>query len=131
LEGLWNFTTHFPIASQALDTLPKHATYKTVHQAMVNDNRNKDESVVRTFLRNEGVRDLKWLERHGRCQDHLYPDKSTLLQAGRGAFASHNLPKGTIVGYSPLIHMGNNRKLWDIQYKEPQTSTTTTRGARK
>jgi hypothetical protein len=131
LEGLWNFTTHFPIASQALDTLPKHATYKTVHQAMVNDNRNKDESVVRTFLRNEGVRDLKWLERHGRCQDHLYPDKSTLLQAGRGAFASRNLPKGTIVGYSPLIHMGNNRKLWDIQYKEPQTSTTTTRGARK
>jgi hypothetical protein len=130
LEGLWNFTTHFPIASQVLDTLPKHTTYKSVHQAMVN-NKNKDEGVVRTFLRNEGVRDLKWLERHGRCQDHLYPDKSTLTQAGRGAFASRNLPKGTIVGYSPLIHMGNNRKLWDIQYKEPQTTTTTTRSAGK
>jgi hypothetical protein len=52
------------------------------------------------------VRDLSWLQQHGYCQDHIKPGKSTIPQAGRGAFAVRKLPAGTIVGYSPLIHIG-------------------------
>ena len=114
-EGLWNLTTHFPTHSQVLDTLPPKP-WKDVMDAV--EHASTQESVVRKFLRQDGVRDLEWLKQHGRCQDHLKPGISTLPHAGRGAFASRNLPKGTIVGYSPLIHMGNNRQLWDIEYSD-------------
>jgi hypothetical protein len=30
---------------------------------------------------------------------------STIPSAGRGAFATRDLPEGTVVGYAPLIHM--------------------------
>lgn len=118
-EGLWHLATHFPTQSEVMGNLPR-AEWNQVLQALQQqqDSDNNDESsIVRQFLRKEGVRDLEWLKKHGRCQDHIRPDISTIPQAGRGAFATRFLPKGTIVGYSPLIHMGNNRKLWEIKYK--------------
>ena len=120
-EGLWNFTKHFPTdLAKVLGTLPSKP-WKTVLQAVETKQQDDDEeSIVRFFLRQEGMRDLEWLKQRGYCQDHLYPSLSTIPQAGRGAFATRNLPKGTIVGYSPLIHMGNNRQLWDIQYRDPK-----------
>jgi len=123
VEGLWNFTTHFPTESQVLDNLPTKQPWSVVLEAM--EKKQEDESVVRNFLRNEGIRDLEWLKQNGRCQDHIYPALSTIPQAGRGAFATRNLPKGTIVGYSPLIHMGNNRQLWDIKYKDTENKRKT------
>jgi hypothetical protein len=59
------------------------------------------------------------LNENGYCQDHITPGHSKISQAGYGAFATRDLPKGTIVGYAPLIHIGEQgREIWDIVYEE-------------
>ena len=73
--------------------------------------------VTRHFIRKQGMRSIEWLKEHGRCTDHIRVGKSKIPQAGRGAFANRNLPKGTIVGYSPLIHVGlEGEDLYTIPY---------------
>ena len=122
-QGLWDFTTKdFPIRSLGLSNLPRGVTWKDIEPVLetklkakqekkdeVEDeditSHNKD-TTVREFLRNQSVRKLEWLNEYGYCQDHLKPGRSTIPQAGFGAFAYRALPKGTVVGYAPLVHVG-------------------------
>lgn len=54
------------------------------------------------------IRSLDWLERHGRCIDHLYLNASTVRQAGQGAFTRRYIPKGDTIITSPLLpHFGD------------------------
>ena len=54
---------------------------------------------------NQSVRDITWLEKHGTCMDNIRPGRSTIPQAGRGAFASRFIPKNSVVAPAPLIHI--------------------------
>ena len=61
---------------------------------------------------------VEWLEKHGRCADHIVPGPSLLPQAGRGGFAVRYLPQGTVVALLPLIHITDRKQLlgmWDIE----------------
>jgi len=79
---------------------------------------NLDKMVTRYFIREQSKKSLEWLQRYGRCCDHIRPGQSTIPQAGRGAFANRFLPKGTIVAYSPLIHVGvEGDKLFTVPYE--------------
>lgn len=49
------------------------------------------------------TRSTKWLREHGVCADHFHMNVSTLPQAGHGAFASHFLPKDTVVLPVPVL----------------------------
>jgi SET domain len=74
-------------------------------------------SIIRYFIRQQGKRSLEWLAENGRCCDHMRPGISTIPHAGRGAFAARDLPQGTIVGYSPLVHVGTHGlNLYNIPY---------------
>lgn len=44
-----------------------------------------------------------WLNENGICLDNIQQGKSTLPQAGRGAFARRRLKEGSIVSPSPVI----------------------------
>lgn len=110
-EGLWNFTKDFPYYSKVFTALPKR-NWSRVEEVVA----EKPTSITRRFIREDGVRDLQWLKDNGKCQDHIRPGRSTLTQAGRGAFATRFLPKGTVVGYAPLIHVGNARYIFNISY---------------
>lgn len=57
-----------------------------------------DDGVV-----HRGRRDVKWIQEHGICVDHLMVQKSRKKGVGRGAFAVRNIPKGSIVSASPLV----------------------------
>jgi hypothetical protein len=50
-------------------------------------------------------RDIEWLKTEGMCMDNLIAGASTIEHAGRGAFASRNLSKGTSIAPIPLIHI--------------------------
>ncbi|KAL7579563.1 hypothetical protein ACA910_007932 [Epithemia clementina (nom. ined.)] len=139
-EALWNFTKTFPVYSQAMTTLPRDLWSEVeqfVHESslLAEGQLPNDLSIVRHFLRKHYIRPLEWLQTHPNsyCQDHIRPDKSTIPQAGRGAFATRDLPAGTVVGYAPfatrdlpagtvvgyapLIHIGKDgRKIFDIEY---------------
>ena len=126
-QGLWEFMSkEFPIYSQAMTNLPR-APWSDV-EVYVNDvlasedeDEDEDASIVRHFLRKGYIRSLEWLQTHPNsyCQDHLKPGVSTIPQAGRGAFATRDLPAGTVVGYAPLIHIGKEgREIFHIEYSE-------------
>lgn len=90
LDRIYHATATFPHPSKIFSVLPpkRPAT--------------KD---ARDYWRSHYQVDLAWLQRHGKCQDHMRPGPSTIPHAGRGAFATRFLPKGTAVGYAPLIHV--------------------------
>ena len=58
-----------------------------------------------TFMyRNQDlIRSAKWLEEHGICVDNLYADKSTIPDAGRGAFASRKIHVNETIAPVPLV----------------------------
>ena len=47
----------------------------------------------------------KWLKKHGTCVDNLKSGPSTIPEAGRGAFATRKLPKGTVIAPMPMIQV--------------------------
>jgi hypothetical protein len=65
---------------------------------------------IKALRRKQAIRTREWLQQHGTCGDHLRADMSTLRQAGRGAFATRDLPRGTIVAHLPLIHIPERRR---------------------
>ena len=152
LEGLWNFTRDFPVNQNHIFTvLPRNVEWKEIasvldqkiqeqgvtgrledDDAVATTNGGEDDDgpqlydpanmVTRHFIRQQSKKPLEWLQRYGRCCDHIKPGISTIPQAGRGAFANRDLPKGTIVGYSPLVHVGlEGEQLFTIPYgsKDP------------
>lgn len=69
------------------------------------------------FLPNR-FRTPAWLEENGRCVDNIRPGQSTVRQAGKGAFATRNMAKGTVVAPLPLmhvqrLHMDVYKRIWD------------------
>jgi hypothetical protein len=118
-NGLWNLTSReFPYDSRILGALPQQ-NWTTVLRQIERHADGGEDSIVRHFIRNIGHRDVDWLKKEGKCQDHLRPGRSTIQQAGRGAFANRRLPKGTVVGYAPLVHIGKARPtLLNITYNE-------------
>merc|ERR1712176_1041473 len=47
------------------------------------------------YWADKGKVSLEFLQKEGKCQDHIVPGISTIPHAGRGAFAARDLPKGT------------------------------------
>lgn len=98
LERLWKVATSLH-PSRDFSVLPKELDW---YEFLT----TKSFLTTRDYWRSNSARSMEWLQANGKCQDHLKPGLSTIPQAGRGAFASRDLPKGTIVGYAPLIHIG-------------------------
>lgn len=55
------------------------------------------------------TRSLDFLKRHGKCLDNIRGGRSTVPGAGLGAFATRDLPAGTVVTASTLIHIPDKK----------------------
>ena len=53
----------------------------------------------------DSIRSLSWLKENGLCIDNIMPKRSTIPQAGKGAFATRHIPKGDVVAPAPLVHV--------------------------
>jgi len=53
-------------------------------------------------------RDVTWIRENGLCIDNISPGKSTLPQAGQGAFATRFMPLGDIISPAPLLQIMNS-----------------------
>ena len=142
MRGLWEFTRDFPVTTNHIFTvLPRNVEWNDIDAILEEKTKQaspqpveptedidgntvlplyeNDNMVTRHFIRQQGKRSMEWFQRYGRCCDHIRPGRSTVEQAGRGAFANRDLPKGTIVAYSPLVHVGlEGDKLFNIPYGE-------------
>mmetsp|Transcript_5305 Transcript_5305/g.9075 ORF Transcript_5305/g.9075 Transcript_5305/m.9075 type:complete len:559 (-) Transcript_5305:7-1683(-) len=92
---IWNMIVNSPYKSRPLAALPK--AYKTAVRAM-------DVGIMQTE-EELATHSVEYLEEHGKCLDHIHPQNTTIPHAGRGAFATRYLPKGTVVSSAPLIHI--------------------------
>jgi hypothetical protein len=122
LEGMWKFMVNFPLSSRPLSVLPKEWSRDLLRKAAINGKQRElgneeTESPSRVYWADKGMVTLEFLQKHGKCQDHMRPDKSTIPDAGRGAFATRNLPMGTVVGYAPLIHVAiRGEEIFTVSY---------------
>lgn len=64
------------------------------------------------------TRSIQWLNENGKCIDHIVPKQSTIGGAGHGAFAKRDLPKGTIITGSPLLHVPHYKIFHIYDYDE-------------
>ncbi len=86
LRTIWN-------ESRTLNALP--STLEELQLALEHD--------LTYIYQKNATRDVKWLQEHGTCIDHIVHRPSTIQGAGEGAFAKRTLPKGTIITGSPLL----------------------------
>jgi len=56
-------------------------------------------------------RDLSWLRENGQCMDGLEAKPSTIPEAGRGAFATHDFSKDEFVAPMPLLQIADREIL--------------------
>ena len=125
-DALWNLTSReFPLKAAMFSVLPR-ADWKRVKASLKERDdlekttaQQESFSVLGDYIRQTGTRSLEWLQENGKCQDHIEPGRSTIFQAGRGAFAARSLPKGTVVGFAPLVHIGEAAlDIWSIEYNK-------------
>jgi SET domain len=83
---------------------------------------------VKKLRTNESIRPLEWFETNGVCGDHLEGKRSTIPQAGYGAFSRRDLPEGTLVGGMPLIHI-IDRKVLNMFHVVSKIAVDTTKPA--
>jgi hypothetical protein len=50
------------------------------------------------------IQSLEWIEENGQCLDNIHPARSTVEQAGGGAFATRRVGKGQVIAPMPLLH---------------------------
>ena len=89
----------FPM-QRVWDSATLNAMPKTVEEATVVFH----EEIEMVYQPN-ATRSIDWLKENGKCVDNIISKQSTIKGAGRGAFASRDLPKGTVITGSPLHHI--------------------------
>ena len=52
----------------------------------------------------DAIRSAEWLEENGLCLDNIKEGRSTVKQAGRGAFATRTIEKDAVIAPMPLVH---------------------------
>jgi hypothetical protein len=122
LEGMWKFMVDFPLPSRPLSVLPKEWSRDVLRKASIKGKQREvgnmePESPSRAYWVDKGMVTLEFLQTNGKCQDHIRPDISTVPDAGRGAFATRDLPMGTVVGYAPLVHVAiRGEEVFTVSY---------------
>jgi len=70
-------------------------------------------------------RPVEWLRQHGHCVDHLRAGRSRLPHAGRGAFATRDLPAGSIVSPVPVLTLPKRETLDIVRERQDGTIVQT------
>lgn len=72
-------------------------------ELLVNYGAGWSDKISHDDLSGKTTRSVESLRQNGICLDHIQPGVSKILHAGRGAFATRDLPVGTVVAPVPLI----------------------------
>jgi hypothetical protein len=120
-RDLWKLIANWPYPSRTLNALPKKVEDAWI--AIQDD--------LTALYQPYAMRSEAYLEQYGKCFDHIKPERSTIAQAGRGAFAVRPLPQGTIITGTPLLHLPHKKvfDMYEFHHNETtgewETKTTT------
>ena len=79
------------------------------------------ETMAHQFSMNNLLpRSMDWILSAGKCLDNLTLQKSTVSDAGRGAFAQRFIPKGESIVMAPLLHIMDYKStfMYELKYDE-------------
>lgn len=93
-QSMFEFIKELPINQRILNALP---SYNDIPKAVANG--------IESLHQSASICPIPQLESTGRCLDNIQPGRSTLKDAGRGAFATRYLPSGSVITGSPLLHI--------------------------
>jgi hypothetical protein len=94
VSDLWQLMVDLPFRTGMFNALPPDMERLEIAH----------EKGIRAIHQASGMRQVAELDRIGRCLDKIHPEnRSTLSQAGRGAFASRHIEKGEVVIGTPLL----------------------------
>ena len=85
-----------------------------------NKNQQQKIETMMAFATTE-VRNITWIQENGLCLDNIIPKRSTLKQAGNGAFAQRFIPKGSVVVPVPLLPIMDRNAMDMIEIGEDQS----------
>jgi len=60
------------------------------------------KAIVDTTVTN---RNVKWIKEHGVCMEYISPGKSTIPEAGKGAFSKTSFKNGDLIAPAPLLQI--------------------------
>jgi hypothetical protein len=72
------------------------------------------------------IKSNKWLNKYGFCLDAIREGPSTIPNAGRGAFATRDIPKGETITVTPIVHVAST-DLLDMYPIKTESSDSTTK----
>lgn len=88
----------------------------------------KSEKVDKTLaLKTTEERSVDWIRENGFCLENIRSGKSTIKQAGRGAFAQTVLKKGSIIAAVPLNTIADSDKLFMYELTKDEGTGELTR----
>ena len=64
------------------------------------------ETGTARFSVKESIRSLEWLDENGACISNVHRGKSTIPQAGNGAFATRSMKEGERITTTPVVTLG-------------------------
>ncbi len=94
--------------------LPK--SYKAFYELMKKRGSRKRVLAETTIVE----RDVAWIKENGICIDLIRADKSTIKQAGMGAFAQGSIKEGTIISPVPLNTIVDSDNLLMYEFEEDE-----------
>jgi hypothetical protein len=113
LQKFWKLVQGKEAFAQDLLTLmkelPERPHLKMAIPSTIKDAKKAKESSSAMMSVPNVIRSEEWLQENGICLDNIRQDQSTILQAGRGAFATRLLPKESVIAPMPMIHMKKER----------------------
>ncbi|GKY90557.1 hypothetical protein MPSEU_000029400 [Mayamaea pseudoterrestris] len=115
LDDIWNM---FVRNTSFVDSRVIGAFHHSDHAEM--DRLLRQNKTITQLRIEQSTRSIGWLQEHGTCGDHITAQRSTLPQAGMGAFAARNLPQGTRVAAMPLIHI-SDRTILEMYHFDPES----------
>merc|ERR1719473_264509 len=95
--------------------------YLNITQNMGRDANSFNQNYARS-LADASVtkRNISWIEENGVCLVNIRPGKSTIRQAGYGAFAQRTLLKGEMIVPAPLLNImdRNSMLMYELEYDD-------------
>jgi SET domain len=90
--------------------------------------RVKDAGGTFAYRNKDMIKSMDWLKVNGLCVDNLRAGKSTIPDAGRGAFARRAIPAGDVISPVPMLPILNEEVLEQFSVtKEEVTSSNKTK----
>ena len=104
------FNTVKSLNSLVAQTLPR--TVSEMQENIATD----DSDMIRNKLAKRSItvaqHTVEWVKENGLCIDNITPGMSTVSHAGKGAFATRFLAKGSIISPAPLVQIPDLKSLF-------------------